>query len=130
MLGSYYPDLHVIGTGTGTMTLTQTGGCFSPDLCDHAFDVYQGTNNTGNWYPWASDIVLPATCGLGSDLTIHKGTFWTWKAPATGQVTISTCGTQDAPVDSRLAVFAGACDDAQWIACADDSCGMVKADRP
>jgi hypothetical protein len=123
VLGSYFPDL--VGNETGTMTLTQTGGCFSSELCDHTFDVYQGNNNVGNWYPWASDIVLPATCGLGGDSTIHDGTFWTWKAPASGQVTISTCGTQEVLVDSRLAVFAGACNDPQWLACSDNSCGIL-----
>ncbi len=125
VLGSYSPDL--LGAGTGSLTLSQTGGCFSTDLCDHAFPVFQGANNAGNWYPWASDITVPATCGLLAPMTIHQGSLWTWIAPATGSVTISTCGTQDTPVDSRLAVFAGACTDPQWLACSDDACGIFSA---
>jgi hypothetical protein len=122
VLGSYYPDL--LGAGTGTMTLTQTGGCFSADACEHAFPVVQGDNNIANWYDWASDIVLPAWCALGGDSTIHRGTFWTWTAPASGQVVISTCGTVADPVDSRLAVFVGSCDSPQWIGCNDNACGV------
>jgi hypothetical protein len=123
VLGSVFPE----ETGEGSILLTQTGGCFPIDTCDHAFPVVQGDNNVANWYEWASDIVLPQSCGLGGDSTIHKGVFWTWTAPASGPVQVSTCGTLDVPVDSRLAVFAGSCADPQWIACNDNACGSLSA---
>ncbi|MFO0828637.1 MAG: hypothetical protein U0572_10885 [Phycisphaerales bacterium] len=123
VLGGFSPE--PADVGSGTMTLTQTGGCFPPEACAQAFPVYQGFNNAANWYPWAADVVLPASCGLGGDSTIHKGAFWTWTAPASGQVTITTCDTQDVPVDSRLAAFTGTCDDPQWVACNDNACGIL-----
>ncbi len=125
VLGAASPE--VLGTGIGTMSLTQTGGCLSIDGCEHAFPAFQGDNNVGNWYDWASDVVLPPSCGLGGDSTIHRGSFWTWIAPASGPVVISTCGTLDAPVDSRLAVFTGTCADPHWIACNDNACGIFSS---
>lgn len=122
VLGSYWDK--PVGLGSGSMVVTQTGGCFDPDACSHAFNVNPGQNNVTNFYDWASDVVLPATCGLGGDSTIHRGSFWTFEAPASGQVTITTCETPDSTVDSRLAVFTGGCQDPQWIACNDNSCGV------
>lgn len=128
VLGSYLDGPG--DTGSGTMTLTQTGGCFDPADCTSAGLVQLGYQNVGNWWEGLGDVVLPASCGLGGDSTIHKGSFWSWTAPATGQVTISTCETAqsgDPVLDTRLAAFTGSCADPQWVACNDNACGVLSS---
>ncbi len=105
--------------GSGTMTLTQVGAC-NVD-CEHAIDIADGTVPVTN-VGVTSDVVLPPSCDEGFGTLLTGAVYFRHVATASGPLTISTCG--GVTIDARLAVFTGACNDPQWIACNDDACGF------
>ena len=63
-----------------------------------------------------------ANCLFFGSTAIQRDVWWTWTSNVSDTVEIATCGT---PVDSKLAVYAGAgCPGAAPLACNDDSCGL------
>lgn len=67
---------------------------------------------------------LPVACDEGTGLTFVADIWYSFAAPSSGTVCISTCGVAD--FDTRLAVYKGSCSALTLVACSDDApgCGV------
>ena len=64
---------------------------------------------------------LPAPCDEGFGFSFESDIWFAYMPPASGVVTISTCGSAD--YDTRLAAYTGPCTNFTLVACNDDGTG-------
>jgi hypothetical protein len=107
--------------GTGYSATLTTGPV--NDLCQNAVDVSAGGTFVGTLVDATNDGT--ASCGASA---ANPDVWYRFAAPACGTLTLTTCGTHDAPgadqgMDTVLAAFAG-CGGTQ-LACNDDWTGSA-----
>jgi hypothetical protein len=65
-----------------------------------------------------------AICLFFGSMAITNDLWYSWTAPSTGTITVSTCAPQTT-IDTKVAVYDGTgCPGAAAIACNDDACGL------
>jgi hypothetical protein len=111
----------VLVPGLAALCLTTSARTQGADLCTSA-QVITGTgtfafDNTAA----TTDGVPDPLCSFAAQSDISNDVWWSWTAPSTGTFTITTCGQTS--IDSRIAVYDGACGGA-ILACVDDSCAL------
>jgi hypothetical protein len=133
----------VVGLGNGTYTLTMDvtsslvgAGPASAaldylvrldrvplpgDMCDEAIPIPPGVTVVST-VGMRGQSQLAQGCNEGFGVDISHDAFFTYDATASEIVTIHTC-SPETTFDTRLAVYAGTCDDPVMIACNDDAPG-------
>jgi hypothetical protein len=106
----YVFSLGVFGFFAGTLS-AQSGGLLN-DYCEGAITIQCGSNTPGTTLNALADVV--ADCGTG----IQAPGVWYTFTGVSGAVVLSTCA--DHGYDTRLNVYAGACDDLQCVTGNDD----------
>jgi hypothetical protein len=111
--------------GAGTLNITNTSACVPNDLCSTPTALGSSTGN----FPYdntnattGSEGQGDVACLLFGSSAIANDLWYTWTAPASGSLTVSTCN--NTTLDTKLAIWAGAgCPAAAALACSDDDCG-------
>ncbi|MCH2145381.1 MAG: hypothetical protein MK082_09590 [Phycisphaerales bacterium] len=111
-----------VGTGT-SMTLVEMSkrpGMLPPsnDECLSAEVVATGSVPFSTVGATTGGSLLPAECQSDGSLQIRNDIWFSWTAPCSGEVSISTCGTAD--FDTWLVAYAGGCEGAV-VGCNDEN---------
>lgn len=95
----------------------------SADLCAEPNVVGAGTYAFITSAATTDGPALPPACDEGFGVSFEKDIWLLYSAPATGTLTVSTCGA--ATFDTRLAAYAGSCGALTLLACNDDAAGCA-----
>ncbi|HEU4544861.1 MAG TPA: lysyl oxidase family protein, partial [Microlunatus sp.] len=123
--GTYwvYTEITDGGTTTGAWSAGTVSFKVANDTCSAATLIGNGSTPFTTKFA-ATDGPTHAACNYFSNNQIGQDVWFRYKAPCSGTVTISTCGT--ANFDTKLAVYDQAgCDglDSRVLACVDDTSG-------
>ena len=91
------------------------------DDCADAIAVGEGSTAFTNVEASDSGLDMPLSCSSVNGPDVYSDVWFSFEAPATGFLTVSTCGTD---FDSRLALYDASCPTSTGVyGCGDDDCG-------
>ena len=91
------------------------------DDCADAIAVAEGSTAFTNVEASDSGLDMPLSCSSVNGPDVYSDVWFSFEAPATGFLTVSTCGTD---FDSRLALYDASCPTSTGVyGCGDDDCG-------
>ncbi|MEE2894954.1 MAG: PQQ-dependent sugar dehydrogenase [Planctomycetota bacterium] len=91
------------------------------DDCAGAIAVGEGSTAFTNVEASDSGLDMPLSCSSVNGPDVYSDVWFSFEAPATGFLTVSTCGTD---FDSRLALYDASCPTSTGVyGCGDDDCG-------
>ncbi|MBT8484151.1 MAG: hypothetical protein HKO59_06205 [Phycisphaerales bacterium] len=114
--------LAVAGLFQGDATSCATAGCepFLPnDDCADAIPIILGNTPFSTLGATTDGPALPASCMEPAGTFFGMDVWFRYVPDGTGTLTVSTCDQAD--YDTRLAAYVGSCDQAEIVACVDDT---------
>ena len=114
-------------TGTGTFDITVGTSPTNDDCATPAVIAGLGPHNFNNSLAaTGAQGQAEALCYFFGSTTIDNDVWFTWTAPSTNTMIVSTCG--QTTVDTKIAVYQGAgCPAGASIGCNDDACGTLQS---
>jgi hypothetical protein len=116
---------------TYSMTADFTEGSSTPppanDLCSNALAISSGSTPFSTIAATATGPDAPLSCSTSNGPSVDADIWFTYTAPCTGIIEVSTCG---ASFDSRILVYQDtACptNSTAVYACGDNTCGMAES---